>query len=168
MQLHSIVWMLPSLNLTYKNSNKAYIKVCAFHLWVCVCFVSDTNSIILLLYHFCCGWTYVGSPRPGAPINVTVNSITDTTAVVTWGTPENTDGSPIELYIIYYMPKDNDNNTLEELARTTNNGTSLTIGNLLPALKYTIVVAAAARQLDQLFEGNLSDPVTFALKHGSK
>jgi len=85
--------------------------------------------------------------------------------VIKWNAPLNTNGLPIELYIIYQV---NAHNALDELARTKDSSTLVIIENLLPGLNYTIAVAAVIRQLERLFEGNVSNPVTFKTMNGSK
>jgi len=101
---------------------------------------------------------------PGAPVNVTIDTTTNTTAVVTWDAPVDTDGLPIDHYIVYQISY----NTLQELVRTTDNSTSVTLQNLLPALSYTVTVAAVTRRLNRLFKGNLSDSENFTTMNGRK
>lgn len=103
---------------------------------------------------------------PSAPANVTLNTTTNTTVVITWDAPEDTDGLLVQSYIAYLFISNND--IPEEQFRTMDNSTSITITDLLPALNYTVAVAAVTQRLERLFEGNISDPITFITMSGRK
>ena len=87
--------------------------------------------------------------------------------IITWDTPEDTDGLPVHSYIVYLFITDSVD-IPEEQTRTMDNSTSVTITNLLPALNYSVVVAAVTQRLERLFEGNVSDPITFITNNGRK
>ena len=94
---------------------------------------------------------------------MTVSSITNVTAKVSWEEPAFTDGLPVYNYIV----RDYDNGM--ELSRTQDNSTSVTIRNLLPAINYKIVVSAVTRHpLGRVAEGNSSDIRNFTTAMDSK
>ena len=103
---------------------------------------------------------------PSAPVNVTLDTTTNTTVLITWDAPEDTDGLPVQSYIAYLFITNND--IPEEQFRTMDNSTSIMITDLLPALSYTVVVAAVTQRLERFFEGNVSDPITFITMNGRK
>ena len=100
---------------------------------------------------------------PSAPVNVTLGATTNTTVVITWAAPQDTDGLPVDSYVVYLS-----SDGLRERIMTMDNGTSVVIKNLLPASNYTVEVAAVTQRLERFFEGSLSDPVTFITNGGSK
>lgn len=108
--------------------------------------------------------TALFSAPPIAPVNVIIVNTTNTSAVITVVAPVDTDGLPVHNYIVYY------NSTGREQSRTVSgdNSTSITIQDLLPALNYTVVVAAVTRRLERLFKGKLSDSVMLTTLNGSK
>ena len=99
---------------------------------------------------------------PSAPINVTPGTTTNSTVVITWNSPQGTDGLPVDSYVVYLSSDGS-----KEQIRTMDNSTSVVIKNLLPALSYTVEVAAVTQRLERFFEGRMSDPVTFT-SGGSK
>lgn len=101
---------------------------------------------------------------PGAPVNVTEDTIANTTALITWAAPEDTDGLQVHGYIVYLMS----NSLPQEMTNTMDNSTSVFLKELLPGLNYTVVVAAVTQRLERFFKGNLSDPLTFTTMNGSK
>ena len=107
---------------------------------------------------------YISDVPSTVPINVKADTIANTTALITWEAPEDTDKLPVHSYIIYLM-----NDILpQDQIRTMDNSTSVFLRNLLPGLNYTVVVAAITQRLERLFEGNLSDPLTFTTMNGRK
>ena len=95
-----------------------------------------------------------------------LDTITNTTVVITWDAPEDTDGLPVQSYIAYLFITNDD--APEEQFRTMDNSTSIMITDLLPALNYTVVVAAVTQRLERFFEGNISDPTVFITMWGRK
>jgi len=98
-----------------------------------------------------------------SPQNVTVSSITNTSAVISWKAPSFTDALPVYTYIL------RDYETGMELGRTEDNTTSITIGHLYPAMNYSVVVIALTRhRLGRIVEGNISDVIDFTTEIGCK
>ena len=105
------------------------------------------------------------SAIPSSPVNVEEDNTTNTTAVIIWDVPEDTDGLLVHSYLILIF---NDINLPEQRTRTMDNDTTVTLTNLLPGLNYTVMVAAITQQLGRLFEGNFSDQLTFTTMNGRK
>ncbi|XP_065886029.1 netrin receptor DCC-like isoform X2 [Dysidea avara] len=96
-----------------------------------------------------------------SPQNVTVNFITNTTAVISWETPSFTDGLLVCGYIVL------DYGTGMELGRTEDNVTSITIRSLLPAINHSVVVlAVTCHRFGRVAKGNTSDVVDFTTEMG--